>query len=329
MNPAVPASPGAVATDGVVDESAADGRSGLAAVRSVAALEARRNLRDVGLWAGLLGGVLLARTTANDWQGAVYGTFPMLFVPLMIAIFVAGVRSGGRDRHPSLPPLAEEAPLGPAPRAAGRLLGLLPLVAIGAGAVVLVAIGIRLEGGHWVGDAPGRTDEAVHTLPEVIQPMVLMAVAAAVGVAVGRTVRRTGPAMTLGVVLWFLMGVGTWAWQWVPARYVTLVQTQPIEQRVGPADADPHLFPDEWLLSAPDQYDQDWDRILVHQAMAAWHDVYLVGIAAAAAGIAVRGRNGRRLVAAGAVIAVLGVTAQAVVAPPGEAVPEVTTRSLP
>ena len=303
----------------VLDATGTAGTGAGAAVWSLAKLEAARNLRGAPLWIGLLGCALATRTMADEWQSGVYSLFPTWFIPLAIGIFVSGVRSGGRDRHVSAPPLAEEAALGPASRATARLLGLLPLVAIGAVLVAMVALGIRVEGGHWVGDEPGRTDEAVQTVPEILQPVVLLVLAAAAGVAAGRAVRRRTPVLVLGVVLWFLFGMVTWAWEAVPVRYVTPVQTQPIEQTIGSAGADPDAFPDHWLLSAPDEYDREWDRVIVHQPMAAWHDVYLVGLALAAAGFAVRGRGGRRALVAGVLVATLGVGAQAAVAPPSSA----------
>lgn len=297
------------------------------AVRCLARLEAARNLKGLPLWIGLLCCALASQMgDAGDWESGIYTLFPTWFVPLVIGIFVTGVRSGGRDRHVSEPPLADEAVLGPSQRAPARLLGMLPLVGIGAVLVTTTAIALRIEGGHWMGDEPGRTDVAVHTLPEVLQPVLLLVLAAATGVAVGRSVRRAAPVLVLGVALWFLFGMGTWAWQWTPARYVTPVQTQPIEQTIGSAETDPAMFPDHWLLSAPGQYDQDWDRVIVHQAMSAWHDVYLAGLVLAGIGVAVRGRGGRHAVLAGALAVLIGVGAQMAVAPPSSAEPAVSSQ---
>ncbi len=101
--------------------------------------------------------------------------------------------------------------------------------------------------------------------------------------------------------------------------WVTLIQTQPIEvaprtQISSPADA-----PTTWMLSAPDQYQSSWGRVMVHQAMAGWHLVYLAGLAAVFAGLAVRGRRGRAAVIAGAAVAVAAVIAQIIVTPAGSA----------
>ena len=283
---------------------------------SLARVEAVRHLRGVPLWIGLLLSALFAWNVVQvDWQSGTYQALPVTITPLAAALFVAGVRSGGRDNHADHPPLAEEAALDGGDRVRARLLGIAPLVVIGSAVVVAGAIGMRLEGGLWVGNEPGRTDTALHTLPEILQPILLFVLAAVAGVAAGRTFKRRAPIAVAGVVVLLAVGGISWAWQGVPARYVTLVQTQPIEVHIGPATADPTAFPDEWLLSAPDQYDADWDRVIVHQPMAAWHDAYLVGLILAAAAVALRGRSGRRLLAAGVAVAVLGVAAQVAVAP--------------
>jgi len=49
--------------------------------------------------------------------------------------------------------------------------------------------------------------------------------------------------------------------------------------------------------------------------MAAWHDVYLVGVIALTVAVAVPGRTRRPMVLAGAVLAAAGLVMQQVVAP--------------
>lgn len=286
------------------------------AVWALARIEAARQLRTIPVWLGLALSAYVAWISRDvDWQSGTYVQLAIATTPLAAGLFVAGVRSGGRDHHSDLPPLAEEAALGTAERVHARLLGMVPVVGIGVAAIAIAALAIRLEGGHWVGDWPGRTDSAVHTLPEVLQPMLVLVLAAALGVAAGRSVRRRAPIAVVGVVVLLAVGAIAWAWQGVPARYVTLVQLQPVEVQIGPASAGPASFPDDWLLSAPDEYDADWDRVIIHQPMAAWHDVYLGGLVLAAVAVALRGPAGRRLLAVGLAVAVLGVGAQIAVAP--------------
>jgi hypothetical protein len=283
---------------------------------TLARLEAVRHVRSPLLWIGLLLSAFFVRSSGTvDWQSGAYQGITPAVTPLAAAAFVAAIRSGGRDHHTDLPPLAEEAALDDRARVTARLLGMAPYVAVTVLAIVVMAVATNFVGGYWVGDEPGRTDTALHTLPELLQPVAIVLLAAVLGIAGGRAFRRRSPVAVLGVVVLLALGGISWAWQGVPARYVTLLQIQPVEVTVGPASADPTTFPDEWLLSAPDQYDDDWDRVIAHQPMAAWHDVYLVGLVGAALGLALRGGRGRRLVVAGLAVAAIGVAAQIAVAP--------------
>ena len=264
------------------------------AVVVLARIEARRHLRGAALWLGLLGLVyfgLGARET--DWQSGVYSVFPVIFVPLVAATFVAAVRSGGRDRHADLPPLAEEAPLDDNARAIARLFGLTPFVAACVLLVIGIETGIRIEGGLWVGIEPGRTDSAVHTIPELLQPIALVLLAAAAGVAAGRRFRRRGPITLMGLILVFITGfLGWWAFQVLPLAYVTLVQTQPVSESLELV-ADIRAVPDDWLLEYVAE-ERGWVRVYVDQPMIAGHVVYLLGwVAVCTAGI-VGGALGRR-----------------------------------
>jgi hypothetical protein len=174
----------------------------------------------------------------------------------------------------------------------------------------------RLEGGMQIADGPvGRTD-AVFSLVEMLQPPLLFLAAAAAGLAVGRASAHRTITSVVGGLMIASAGIVYWAWQWSPAVWVSPIQTQPIEIGLG-AGFSRNGAPSDWLLSAPDQYEADWGRVMVHQAMAAWHLVFLAGVATAFAGFAVRGRRGRIAVVAGFAVVVLGIVAQAVVTPAG------------
>lgn len=293
-------------------------------IRALARLEARRALRGSAFWIGLAVSVWMAYMSRGlDWQGAAYGEFVLGSGPLAAGIFVAGVIAGSRDRgRDECSVLAEEAALDDPDRAIARLLGLVPLVAIGSVLVVAVAIGIRIEGGLWVGEEPGRTDSAVHGVAEVLLPILLLVLGACAGVAAGRTFRRRVPVIVVGLIVWFLLIGAFWVWQWVPAVYVVPTQIQPIEVAIAGDATDASALPGDWLLAYGED-DGEWRRILVHEPLTAWHDVYLVGLATLAVGIAVRSRTGRRLMVVGAVVAGLGIAGQAVVMPDGAAPVEI------
>jgi hypothetical protein len=290
----------------------------------LAGVEARRALRGPAFWIGVLvSGLVLVEARGIDWQGGAYETFVVGFLPIAAGIFVCGILSGARDRRrDGGASLAEEAPLGATERAAARLLGLVPLVLAASLAVVAVAVAIRIEGGLWIGNRPGRTDAAVHGVAEVLGPILMFLLAGAAGVALGRVVRRRTTGVLIGVVAFFLLTSLYWVWQFHPFVYVTPVQTQPISVPIeGPA-TDPSVLPADWLLDRPgdpadEPGDEEWARIVVDRGLAAWHDVYVVGLALGAIGLALRTRVGRRLALGGLLIAALGVAGQVSVMPEG------------
>jgi hypothetical protein len=297
----------------LVERRAATGRR--ERTLALAAVEARRTLRSPWLWAGAAGTLaLLALIDDPGYQSGSYTLATSAFSALALGAFVHAVHAGGRDRAGLDEPVAPAAVMDGDERAAGRLLGLWPVAAVGLLAALALGIGERIEGGYWVGEGLWRTDAQVHSVLELSQAPALVLFAAAAGLAAGRAARRRGLVSVLGAVAAAAFGFISWAWQWVPARYVTLVQTQPIEIDLAPGYAVGDT-PDGWLLAAPNEFDATWRRVVVHEAMAGWHSAYLVGLAVLLAGLAVRGRLGARLVGAGGLVAVAGVVAQLVVAP--------------
>ena len=106
------------------------------------------------------------------------------------------------------------------------------------------------------------------------------------------------------------MGSVWWAFQLVPMTYLTLIQTQPVSELAGPAGADPRTFPDNWLLDRPDEYNDVWLRVFVHQPLIAGHVVYLLGLAVLCTAGVVRGRRGRRWLWLGLATVVIGMVVQ-------------------
>lgn len=290
-----------------------------AVLRTLAATEARRNLRAPWLWVGITTSALFALTTLDaSYANGGYQGVMASFAGVVAAVFVLAVGAGSRDRTTtSDAPLAEESVLDADDRALARLLGLLPALGVGALYVLAVFALARGEGGFWVGDAPGRTDTAQHGLFEVLQPVALLLLAAASGVAIGRATSQRALTAVIGVVVLSVAGFVYWAWQAHPVNLVSLIQTQPFEVPVEwpGGEVDFTAVPDSWLLSAPDAYEPRWRHLVLDQSVAAAHDAYLLGLAAVAGGFAVRGRGGRWLTAGGAAVALAGVGVQFLVYP--------------
>lgn len=252
------------------------------------------------------------RTTMGaDWSGAAYTALPAVAGPALFAVSVAVVLACARDRQP----LAEDAPVRVSDRTSARLLGGGAFVAVMALVVTAVAVWLRLRGGLDLGDEPGRTLHAQPTLPELVQPVALTTVAVALGAAAARWVRHRLGAVSVLFAVWFAASLVYWAFNGETVRAFALVQSLPVTVPVAPATADPASLPSSWLLSAPGQYQGFWGRLVVSPALAAWHDVYLFGLAAVLSGLALGLRRGRKVGAVGLVLVTVGIVGQLLVQP--------------
>jgi hypothetical protein len=275
--------------DPMTSETPAVGRT---AVVELARIESLRMLRRASIWIGLTLAVLLAAIEARnveDWSAQKYQALvPLSVFPLAMGVYVAGVRSGNRDWSRRHPPLAEEAPLDGDARAWARLASLLVPIAMAALLMVVIGAVSRIEGGFWVGDGQFRTDSAVHSVFELLQPALIVAVVGAAAVAIGGAVRRSGPAIVVGTVLLFLSGGVYWMWNSDPLYTTALMQVQPLDNHTG---------------------------IVAHTPTVMFHDLYLVGLVTLCLGLSLRKSPRRQLVGGGAAVAVCAVVAQLVVAP--------------
>ena len=96
----------------------------------------------------------------------------------------------------------------------------------------------------------------------------------------------------------------------------SVVQVQPVLVIVGPPDADPLGFPQQWLLSTPNEYQDGWGRLFVSDTLAWAHDAWLLGLAGLLLAAAVpAGRLRRLLLLGGLLVAVVGAAVQVRVIP--------------
>ncbi|MHB1137344.1 MAG: hypothetical protein ACYC2O_00205 [Microthrixaceae bacterium] len=173
----------------------------------------------------------------------------------------------------------------------------------------------RLEGGFWMGDGSSRIDDAVHSFPELLQPVLAAALAGAGGVAIGRVARARAAVAVAGGLVWLLGSVVYWVWQAPPMRYLALLQAQPIEVPLPDGVVPSDLPGPSGPFSAPNDYQDGYHLVVADQAMAAWHDLYLAGLVMVCVGLAVRGRSGRVIGTLGAVATVAAVLVQVRIAP--------------
>lgn len=164
--------------------------------------------------------------------------------------------------------------------------------------------------GFDLGDEPGRTLHAHFTAFELLQHVALAVLAVATGAAAGRRLAHRSTAALVLFAGWFPPMFVFWLFQ-VPAIVpFSVIQVQPINVRVAPRGADPLTLPADWLLSQPTEYQDYWGRQFVSQALAGWHDLWLLGLACLFLALVFSGRWRRRLVTVGALASVVSITAQ-------------------
>lgn len=285
----------------------------------LARLEARHSLRAPWLWLGIVLSIASAHSTLDaDYAGGGYQGVVASFTGVAAGIFVLGVLAGNRDRSASDDvPLAPESVLDGGDRALARLLGLVPAIIVASVFAATVFAVSRIEGGFWLGNEPGRTDAATHGPFEALQPLVLVVLAAAAGVAIGRASAHRTLACIGGVLVAAVSGFVYWAWQGDGMVFVSLVQTQPLHVPIDwPADqVDLGSVQPDWVLSEPTAYQSGWHHVVIDQRIAAAHDAYLLALAAVASGFAIRGRRGRVIGVAGGLVAIAAVVAQFAITP--------------
>jgi hypothetical protein len=282
------------------------------AVWTLARIEARRMLCHPAPWIGIglscWFGSLALRGDSVDT-----GQYPVLLVaslPMLLGVSLASVSAFGRE----LMPVSDDAPMTAATRSMARLLGALSLVAVVAVVVASTGAWLRFSGGIPLGEEPGFTLHAHYTLPELLQPVLLACFAVAIGSAAVHLLRNR----LLASIVTFLMWTMTSVFWWMavgPLQWLVLLQVQPGLVDVGPQTTDPMTFPEDWLLARPNEFQDFWARLVVSPALAAWHDLYLIGLTMLAVAAAIPGRWRRHLAIGGALVAGLAVLMQSTVAP--------------
>lgn len=287
--------------------------TGSQVVLTLVRADALRMMRNPVPWLCLalsVWGMWLVVPEPGEWPGASYEAMNPTAVPMLFGISVAVAVPFHRARHEVAPaaPVAEER------RMLTRLLAALPFLLVTAGFAGLVAWRERDLGGLWIGMEPGRTTEAFHSTAELSQLVVLGVLAVALGAALGRRVSRLVAVIPALFVLWFVVSV-YWLFGHPSVTPFSIMQVQPVVLEVGPATADPLSLPSDWLLVGAPHTSGGWARQWVSEALAWWHDVWLLGLAALLLAAAWPRPGRRALLAAGVVLAVAGVVGQHVVIP--------------
>jgi hypothetical protein len=285
-------------------------------VRQLAMIEARRYAMRASVWIGWAATVLAAARSRPDWPGGSYETvLPLSFSGMVLGVYIAGARTGRLDVDTDLPPLAEEASMDRQDRRAARLLGLVMPVGLTLVTTIGIAVVSRVEGGFWMGEVPRRTDSALHTPLELLQPALVVALAGALGVVTGSTFHRPLIAVLAGAFAWFVLFPAYWIWNIPPFNAIVPMQVMPLRVDLPDVSASRSTPPD-WYVEYPTEYNADYVRDLVHQPTVLFHNMFLVGLIMVV-GAAVGRRHQRVVRRTGIAIALFGVVAQLAVSPFG------------
>jgi hypothetical protein len=279
-------------------------------------IEARRYAMRASIWIGWAGTLAMAAFVRSDWPGGSYeSALPLSFSMMILGVYIAGARTGSLDVDTDLPPLADEAALDRDDRRAARLFGLAMPVGLALVTTLGIAVASRLEGGFWLGEGPRRTDSALHSPLELLQPALVVALAGALGVVSGSKFRRPLIAIVTGAFTWFVLFPVYWIWNTPPLNSLVPLQIMPLRvdlpDVVTMSDA-----PVGWYVEYPNEYSKVYVRDLVHTPTIAFHIVYLVGLIMVVAASAARAHR-RAVRTSGLLILVAGVVAQLAVSPFG------------
>lgn len=288
---------------------------GGAVIVVLARLEARRMWRNPLLCLGLGASLYyLWDITPSDeeWAGAHYAGMMITSAFLLLAISLVTAVSFHRERTQ----VTIDAPVAPTARVVARLAAALSLIGLAIAFAFLAAWRQRDFGGLPLGVEPGRTTEALQTAAELAQHVALAVLAVALGAAAGRRTSRLVMAFPLLFIFWFFAGATYWLFSHPDVVPFSIVQVQPISVPIGPESADPLQFPEGWLLSAPDDYQPGWHRLIVSSTLAWFHNVWLLGLSSLTVSCVVPGGRLRRaLLVCGIVAAGVGVLGQLRVIP--------------
>ena len=188
----------------------------------------------------------------------------MSFGLMVLGVFVAGARTGRRDSTRDLPALADEAAdrgrrprRGPAARPgdAGRPGG------ADHDSASPSRRGSRAASGWAKGSR--RSDTALHTALELLQPALLVALAGASAWWPDVPRIRTVLVIIAGVFVWLLMFPLYWIWNSPPLHVLVPVQIMPLRVELHDLISIDET-PAGWSVEYPNEYGRTFARDLVH-----------------------------------------------------------------
>ncbi len=290
-------------------------------IRAIARVEAGRLLRHPAFLVGLAGSVAAQPLYggSEEWGGQNYYASVTAWTFLWVGALVAGALVAGRERVLGDTELFPATPATPGDRALGTALALVGPVLAAAAAVTVVAAVTTSSGGFVHGDDHWSRRITPHVV-EWAQPILLVAVAGAVGIAVAQLRRARLATLLVATILTFFGGTAVWALQAHPLRVLHPFMYPAYQQSLPESFAPEEWAPGDPPLTPPGEFSRTWHAIRFDTAALSWHLVYLVGLVLV--GVAVAARTADRgerpsppwLAVAGVPLVVVGGLAQVLTA---------------
>ncbi len=276
-------------------------------------LEAGRMLRHPAFLVALAASLaaILLRPGEEAWAGEDYYNAQIGWTFTWMGTLAAAALIAGRQRFLGDLDLFPATPATPGDRVLATALALCGPILVAAAAVAVVAFLETRDGGFVMGEG-AYARAIVPSLAEWVQPVLLVALAGVVGIAVAQL--RRGRLAVLGALLFatFIGGSAVWAFQAHPLRvlhpfmYPSYETSLPRSFVPSGWDAgDPPLLP-------PGEHHDTWHEVNFDTTALWWHLAYVIGLTLVGAWLARRSADrgepssARWLVVAGVPLLLVG-----------------------
>lgn len=294
-------------------------RSRTATVLALARVEAGQLLRHPAFLGGLaatLAVLLQSHAPWMTWDQTHYLN-QIAWTGMWMGTLAAAALVAGRQRFLAEPDLFPATPATPRDRALATAVALIGPTLVAAAMVAVVAFLVVNDGGFVQGDE-GYSRRIAPALAEWAQPVLLVALAGVVGLAVAQL--RRGRLAALLVILFatFVGGMLVWAFQGSAATRVLHPHMYSWEERKLPDSFTPEGWvPQDPPLLSPNQWSRHWREVHFSTTALKWHLVYLTGLIFVTAWLAMRWADrthapARWVIGVGALLVLVGGVAQLV-----------------
>jgi hypothetical protein len=248
-------------------------------VLALARVETARLLRHPAFLIGLaatIASLLRSRAEWATWDQT-YNIVQTAWVTLWMGTLAAAALAAGRQRFLAEPDLFPAVPANAGNRALATALALIGPTAVAAFAVAVVAV-VNAQAGGFVQGDEGYSRAIVPSVAEWAQPVLLVALAGVVGIALAQLRRARLAVLVLLLFATFVGGTLFWAFQGNTAVRVLHPYLYSWEERSVPESAPAHWDNDDPPLIAPNEYDSTWREVHFATAALNWHLVYIAGL---------------------------------------------------